>query len=108
MSDEPTKRRPDGTILPGVVLNPKGRAQALPVWFVEKGPDALKHLLRVASGEVEDVQLSQATVCLKVVERIYGTAPKAPEDSSDVTEGIAQLLLAVAGKRAAASSDDDG
>lgn len=95
MSDsEPLiKRRPDGTLLPGhAVLNPKGRSKLLPPWFVERGDDALKHLIEVAEGREEDRAVSRAECCLKIVERIYGRIPAAPEDQD--AEGSWSVLLA--------------
>jgi hypothetical protein len=65
---------------------------ALPDWFKEKGPEALKHLAAVASGDEVDAKISRAMACLSMIERIYGKAPQAPEDS-DAMERAWETML---------------
>ena len=69
------KRDAHGRLLPGQSGNPRGRP-ALPDWFKDAAPDALRHLVNVATGieEVEpELRLKAATL---VVERFYGKAPE--------------------------------
>lgn len=65
---------------------------SLPSWFREGGETALRHLLNVAEGKEIDAKVSRAQACVVVVERIYGTAPKAPEDQDAAGQALAELL----------------
>lgn len=81
--------------------NPGGRP-ALPAWFREFGPQALMHLRDIARGKddagepVADPKISRGQACDMVASRIYGLAPKAPEDRDDETAWQA-LLARIAG-----------
>lgn len=79
-----------------MVLNPKGRAKALPDWFVERGPDMLKLLLAHALGESEDKNWSQFDAVDQVIERIYGKTPQAKEDQDAALHGFAAMVAAIA------------
>ena len=78
METSPPSRDANGRLLPGVKLNPKGLGgrPALPEWFKDKAPEALKYLLDVATGEVPvepELRFKAASI---VVDRIYGKAPE--------------------------------
>jgi hypothetical protein len=78
VESSPPARDANGRLLPGGKLNPKGLGgrPALPDWFRDAGPLALKHLADVATG-VEpaepELRFKAATI---VVDRIYGKAPE--------------------------------
>jgi len=68
-----------GRLLPGQSANPTGRnggRPALPDWFRDAGPLALKHLADVATGvEPAEPELRFKAASI-VVDRIYGKAPE--------------------------------
>jgi len=77
--DSKPLRDAHGRLLPGQSANPTGRnggRPALPDWFKDAAPEALRHLVNVATG-VESVEpelrLKAATL---VVERFYGKSPE--------------------------------
>lgn len=67
----------------GVSGNPGGRTK-LPEWFKDKGPKALRHMLRVASGEVVDDKVSRYEACERVAHMIYGKPAQALEHSGSL------------------------
>lgn len=75
--------------------NPGGGRPALPDWFKSGAPDALKHLLAVATGEhpVDDEAI-RLRACETVCDRVYGKAPQAVEATvtSEVTPAMQALL----------------
>lgn len=81
--------------------NPGGGRPALPDWFKSGAPDALKHLLAVATGaHPVDDEAIRLRACETVCDRVYGKAPQAV----DVTSGgeqspVVAALLALASPR---------
>lgn len=77
--DSKPLRDANGRLLPGQSANPTGRnggRPAYPAWFKDKGEDALRYLLDVATGVVDvgpELRFKAATI---VVDRIYGKAPE--------------------------------
>lgn len=88
---DPSNRDTAGRFGPGNNANPKGRSRELPDWFLEAGPEALKHLLSVARGEQEDELISRAKACDGIADRIYGKPKQAVEVAA--TRGILSDLL---------------
>ena len=72
--------------------NPGGGRPPLPEWFKAKAPDALKHMLAVADGTVDDEKISRMQACVEIVNRVYGHAPKAPEDTDDSARAWGEIL----------------
>ena len=73
--DSKPLRDANGRLLPGQSANPTGRnggRPAYPDWFKDKGEDALRYLLDVATGVVDvepELRFKAASI---VVDRIYG------------------------------------
>lgn len=87
--------------------NPGGGRPALPSWLKDKGPDALKVLLAVATGHIEGevtehVQRAIAEASPELVhraaadlaDRIYGKAPQAVDvtSTSEISPAMRALL----------------
>lgn len=120
MSD-PASRDGGGKFLAG---NKLGGRRRLPDWFKDRGPDALRMMAAIATGDtMEDdsdaVRLAaadadpalRAKAASEMADRIYGRAPTAPAvefDSQDPATGRIERMetileaLAASGDRAAA------
>ena len=93
MADTPTLGR-DGTgkFLPG---NPsKGGRPALPDWFKDRAPEALRYLLLVAVGEEPAEAKDRIKAAQTVVDRVYGKAPETI--TIDGGSPVLDLLVAMA------------
>jgi hypothetical protein len=78
MADTPTDGR-DGTsgkFLPGNHHAKNGGRPALPDWFKDRAPEALRYLLLVAVGEEPAEAKDRIKAAQCVVDRVYGKAPE--------------------------------
>ena len=86
------KRDANGRIVAGsAAMNPGGRP-VYPDWFKARGDDALRKLLAVMDGKDVDEKISPAMAADKVISRIYGAPPKAPEDTEEGVAAYEALL----------------
>ena len=69
--------------------NPGGGRPALPPEFREKGPEALRRIVELMASGDEGIALKAGTW---IAERIFGKAPKAPEDTDDAALAWAELM----------------
>ena len=102
-----TKRNADGTFGPGTKAGP-GRP-ALPSWFKDRAPEALKHLLDVAVGEAPADPKTRLRAAEIVVERFYGKAQESVEltGSLGVVDQLARLVLQADQRAPAVTSSTD-
>lgn len=70
------KNNHSGLFKPGQSGNPSGR-RALPEWFRDMGPDALKYMKKVAEGKIKDKKVSRYEACREIADRVFGKAPQA-------------------------------
>lgn len=89
---------------PGQSGNPAGRPP-LPAWFRARGPEALQHLVEVATGAYEDPKVSRTQAAIEVIDRIYGRAPQAIDVSTPNLSPAAEALLRLATGGAVPSSN---
>jgi hypothetical protein len=85
-----------GRLQPGSVANPGGRPK-LPDFFREKGPEALKEILRIATEGEGKLQLQ---ALIYVADRIYGKAVQGVEvEGGEGVNGMLAALLALKGTK---------
>lgn len=78
MDNKPAPQRDErGRLLPGSTANPGGGGRPkLPDWFKSKAPEALQHLLNVATGVEPAEPELRLKAAMSVVDRFYGKAPE--------------------------------
>jgi hypothetical protein len=88
------KRSENGTFLPG---NPGGGRSKLPDFFREKGPDALREILRIATEGEGKLQMQ---ALIYVADRIYGKAVQGVEvEGGEGVNGMLAALLVLKGTK---------
>jgi len=101
------ERDAKGRLLPGHSQAGPGRP-ALPDWFKSGAPEALKHLLAVATGaHPVDDEAIRLRACETVVDRVYGKAPQAVDvtSTSEISPAM-RALLDLASTKATGPTDN--